>query len=269
MQTRFSIAAQAIALHSDMLAGGLASIDSIKLPEKQGPDTAPRWARTDQTIPLWDYASSDQLQGDGTAPLNVYFRIPPDIFYADRPNAVLKLVYRYNSIPIGPISSLQVRVNNAFLGSTPLIPGQEASRKMETEVPVPVVNLRPVLQLAFLRLHFSVAEEGRLRGYDAHQHARRHPARFLPGSPRLSALCATAQPGDIRERGLPVYALCRSWRDHRRASCHAHRAGDRDLHYADGTLWPADGISRLARHRGRSRRSAPRRKNGFSDSWHR
>ena len=66
-------------------------------------DTAPRWARTDQTIALSDYASSDQLQGDDTAPLNVYFRIPPDIFYADRPNAVLKLVYRYNSIPIGPI----------------------------------------------------------------------------------------------------------------------------------------------------------------------
>ncbi len=154
------IAAQAVALHSDMLSGGLASIDSIKLPEKQGPDTAPRWARTDQTIPLWDYALSDQLQGDGTAPLNVYFRIPPDIFYADRPNAVLKLVYRYNSIPIGPISSLQVRVNNAFLGSTPLIPGQEASRKMETEVPVPVVNLRPFSNSLSFDFTFQLLKKG-------------------------------------------------------------------------------------------------------------
>jgi cellulose synthase (UDP-forming) len=154
------IAAQAVALHGDMLAGGLASIDSIKLPEKQGPDTAPRWARTDQTIALWDYASSDQLQGDGTAPLNVYFRIPPDIFYADRPNAVLKLAYRYNSIPIGPISSLQVRVNNAFLGSTPLIPGQEASRKMETEVPVPVVNLRPFSNSLSFDFTFQLLKKG-------------------------------------------------------------------------------------------------------------
>ena len=137
------LAAQAVALHSDMLAGGLASIDSLKLPGKQPADGAPRWARTDQTIALWDYASSEQMQGDGTAPITVYFRIPPDIFYADRPNAILKLVYRYNSIPIGPISSMQVRINDAFLGSTPLLPGQETSRKMETEIPVPVVSLRP------------------------------------------------------------------------------------------------------------------------------
>ena len=137
-------AAQAIALHSDMLNGPQDPIDSLKLPNKQAPDSAPRWARTDQTIPLWDYATADQLQGDGTAPLNVYFRIPPDLYYTTGgPNTTLHLAYRYNSIPIGPISSMQVRVNNAFLGSIPLIPGQETSRKMQTDVPVPVVNLRP------------------------------------------------------------------------------------------------------------------------------
>jgi cellulose synthase (UDP-forming) len=126
-----------------MLAGAQVTIDNLRLPDKQQPDGAPRWARSDQKIALWDYTTADQLQGDGSAPLFVYFRIPPDIFYSERPNTMLKLVYRYNSIPIGPISSMQVRINNAFLGSVPLIPGQEASRKMEVEVPVPVVNLRP------------------------------------------------------------------------------------------------------------------------------
>ena len=86
----------------------------------------------------------DQLQGDGSTPLNVHFRIPPDIDYNGRePNARLVLKYRYNSVPIGPLSSMQFRVNNAFLGSIPLTPGQEASREMQVEVPVPVVNLRP------------------------------------------------------------------------------------------------------------------------------
>jgi cellulose synthase (UDP-forming) len=76
--------------------------------------------------------------------LNVYFRIAPDLYYKARePNAILKLDYRYNSIPIGPISSMQVRVNNAFLDSVPLIPGQEDARKTERDLPVPVVNLRP------------------------------------------------------------------------------------------------------------------------------
>jgi len=153
-------AAQAVALHSDLLEGAQTSIDALKLPEKQQPDQAPRWARTDQTVALWDYATADQLQGDGSAPLNVYFRIPPDIFYSERPNAVLKLSYRYNSVPIGPISSMQVRINNAFLGSVPLIPGQEASRKMQTDVPVPVVNLRPFSNSLSFDFTFQLLKKG-------------------------------------------------------------------------------------------------------------
>jgi cellulose synthase (UDP-forming) len=138
------VAAQSVALHSDMLNGAQSAIDNLRLPDRRKPDDAPRWARTDQTIALWDYATADHLQSDGSAPLAAYFRIPPDIFYQGKPsNAVLRLVYRYNSIPIGPISSLQVRINNAFLGSVPLVPGQQASRQMEERVPVPVVDLRP------------------------------------------------------------------------------------------------------------------------------
>jgi len=95
-------------------------------------------------LALWDYTGAEQMQGDGTAALNVYFRIPPDIYYdTEGPNTKLHVEYRYNSIPIGPISSMQVKINDAFLGSIPLIPGQETSRRMETDVPVPVVNLRP------------------------------------------------------------------------------------------------------------------------------
>ncbi|MGB8260799.1 MAG: UDP-forming cellulose synthase catalytic subunit [Terracidiphilus sp.] len=153
-------AAQAVALHTDMLQGAQASIDSLRLPDKQQPDAAPRWARTDQSIALWDYTTADQLQGDGSAPLNVYFRIPPDIFYSERPNAVLKLVYRYNSIPIGPISSMQVRINNAFLSSVPLIPGQEASRKTQVDVPVPVVNLRPFSNSLSFDFTFQLLKKG-------------------------------------------------------------------------------------------------------------
>jgi len=153
-------AAQAVAMHSDMLTGGQATISEIRLPAKQAADAAPRWARTDQTIPLWDYTSAEQMQGDGTAPLDVYFRIPPDIFYSDRPNAVLKLAYRYNSIPIGPISSLQVRINNAFLDSVPLIPGQEASRTTQKEVPVPVVNLRPFSNSLSFDFTFQLLKKG-------------------------------------------------------------------------------------------------------------
>lgn len=152
-------AAQAVALRTDLLTGPEATIDKLVLPPKQTPDAAPRWARTDQTVSLWDYATADALQGDGSAPLNVYFRLPPDIFFSNRPDAILHLVYRYNSIPIGPISSMQIRINNAFLGSVPLIPGQEASRTTKIDVPIPVVNLRPFSNSLSFEFTFQVMKK--------------------------------------------------------------------------------------------------------------
>ena len=154
------IAAQAIGLRSDLMQGALSDVGSLKLPNSPPADGAPRWARTDQTIALWDYASAESLQGDGSGPMNVYFRVPPDIFYAERPNAVLKVIYRYNSIPIGPISSIQVSVNNAFLGSLPLIPGQEVSRINKADLPVPVVNLRPFSNSLSFDFTFQLLKEG-------------------------------------------------------------------------------------------------------------
>jgi cellulose synthase (UDP-forming) len=155
------IAAQAVGLHSGLIQGATSSIDNFKLPNSPAPDVAPRWARTDGTIALWDYASAESLQGDGSAPINVYFRVPPDIYYSDRrPNAVLRMAYSYNAIPIGPISSIQVRVNSAFLGSLPLIPAQETSRVVRTDVPVPVVNLRPFSNSLSFDFTFQLVKSG-------------------------------------------------------------------------------------------------------------
>jgi cellulose synthase (UDP-forming) len=155
------IAAQAVALHTGLFNGPQTTIGQFKLPDRQVPDGAPRWARTDQTIALWDYVNADQMQSDGSAPLNVYFRIAPDVYYTGKqPNAVLRLGYRYNSIPIGPISSIQVRVNNAYLGSVPLVPGQEASRKMQNDVPVPVVDLRPFSNSLSFDFTFQLLKKG-------------------------------------------------------------------------------------------------------------
>ncbi|MGD0630220.1 MAG: UDP-forming cellulose synthase catalytic subunit [Terracidiphilus sp.] len=155
------VAAQAVALHSDMLNGPDTAIGNFRLPDRRKPDDAPRWARTDQSIALWDYTATDQVQGDGSAPLPVYFRIPPDIYYQGKePNATLHLVYRYNSVPIGPISSLQVRINNVFLGSVALVPGQQSSRPMEEKVAVPVVDLRPFSNSLSFDFAFQVLKKG-------------------------------------------------------------------------------------------------------------
>ena len=77
-------------MHSDLLQGAQTNIELPNLPARRAADDAPRWARTDQTVALWDYATADQLQGDGSAPLSVYFRLAPDLFYNERPNAILQ-----------------------------------------------------------------------------------------------------------------------------------------------------------------------------------
>jgi cellulose synthase (UDP-forming) len=156
-------AAQAVAMHSGLLSGPTAYIDHLRLPDPQLPSRAPRWARSDQTISLGDYSTVESMQGDGSAPINVYFRLAPDLFFAGRPNSILRLGYRYNSVPIGPISSLQMRVNNAFLGSLPLIPGGQPARTTKLDVPVPVVNLRPFSNSLSFDFTFQLAKAGDCR----------------------------------------------------------------------------------------------------------
>jgi cellulose synthase (UDP-forming) len=152
------IAAQALALHSGLLNGAQTSISNFSLPAKQSPDAAPRWARTDQTIPL--VTTVDHLQGDGAATLNAYFRVPPDLYYdSGNDSPRLHLAYRYNSIPIGPNSSMQVRLNSAFLGSTPLFPGQDTSRTTQTDATVPVASLRPFSNTLSFDFAFQLARK--------------------------------------------------------------------------------------------------------------
>jgi cellulose synthase (UDP-forming) len=156
-------AAQALALNGGTLQGDTATIDAgrYSLPAKQGADEAPRWARTDhQTIQLWDYSTAESLQGDGSVPLYTYFRIAPDLYYSDKANVLLKLIYRYNSIPIGPISSMQIRANNSYIASVPLIPGQDVSKRSEANIAIPVVNLRPFSNSLSFDFTFQLLKKG-------------------------------------------------------------------------------------------------------------
>ena len=62
------------------------------------------------------------LQGDGSGPVSVYMRLPPDIYLEGEPqNLSYHMDYRYNGIPLANESTLQVYMNNsAYVSSTPL-----------------------------------------------------------------------------------------------------------------------------------------------------
>jgi cellulose synthase (UDP-forming) len=156
------VAAQALATGWPGLQGATAVVNQLNLPAKSAPDDAPRWRVADVRgrVPLWT-GPAQALQGDGNEPLIAYYKIPPDLFFRDaQQNVRLHLDYRYNSIPIGPISSLQVESNDAYLGSIPLFPGKEVSKQSSVSMAVPVVNLRPFSNSMRFRFTFQLLKGG-------------------------------------------------------------------------------------------------------------
>jgi cellulose synthase (UDP-forming) len=158
-------AAQALATGWPGLDGSSSSVSHLDLPAKSQPDDAPRWHEPggDPRVPLWT-GPAEQLEGDGSSPMVAYYKIPPDLYFRDaQQNVRLHLDYRYNSIPIGPISSMQVESNDAYLGSVPLFPGKDASKEMSLNLAIPVVNLRPFSNSMKFRLTFQLLRSGNCR----------------------------------------------------------------------------------------------------------
>ncbi len=143
--------AAALALHGDTWHGTEEAIANLARPTPREPDDAPRWLSTDHvaTFALARISgASAELQGDGSSPLPAVLRLPPDLYYRDasyrdRTNLALHLDYRYNAVPLGEGSTLQVYVNGAYVSSTPMPHTDKASEVLETVVPVPIADLRP------------------------------------------------------------------------------------------------------------------------------
>jgi cellulose synthase (UDP-forming) len=154
------VAAQALAMRWNGIQGPTVTVEDYTAPARRVPDDAPRWARTDHEIELWDYSSADTMHTDGSAPIETFFRIPPDLYFADKVNTLLHIDYRYNPIPIGPNSSIQVQANRAYLGSIPLIPGKQATRTTSTDMALPVVDLRPFSSTLSFIFTFQVLKGG-------------------------------------------------------------------------------------------------------------
>jgi len=145
-------AVKAFALGSNMWHGQQMRITAFARPEPRAADDAPRWLSTDHitTFAQARIDRSGELQGDGKQPVTATLRLPPDLDYQDgfgrqntyQQNLALHLDYRYNAVPLGEGSTLDVYVNGAYISSTPMPHTDKASEVLETVVPVPVSTLR-------------------------------------------------------------------------------------------------------------------------------
>ncbi|WP_213804931.1 UDP-forming cellulose synthase catalytic subunit [Granulicella sp. dw_53] len=155
-------AATALTLQRDMFQGDKVSIRALKMPTPREPDDAPRWLSTEKMTSIGDIAQTDDLQGDGSVPLRVYMRMPPDLCYeCTQQNLGFHMGYRYNGIPLASESTLQVYMNDGYVSSTPLPHTDKASSVLETIVPVPRVNMRPFSNSLSMKFIFLLHKKGK------------------------------------------------------------------------------------------------------------
>src|SRR5262249_47246438 len=136
-------AARALATGNMLLQGTTILVPEYHLPPARAADDAPLWLKTERISPFWDYSESPELQSDGSGPLAVYLRLPPDLYYGERQNIPLRMDYRYNAIPLANGSTLRVSANGSLVNELPLPHENNPKRSLSYDVAVPVSNMRP------------------------------------------------------------------------------------------------------------------------------
>jgi cellulose synthase (UDP-forming) len=156
------IAATALSLQRDMLQSDQVRIPSLKMPAAREPDDAPRWLSTEKITHIGDITQTGDLQGDGSVPVNIYMRLPPDLCYeCVKQNLGFHLSYRYNGVPLANESTLQMYMNDGYVSDTPMPHSDKASAQLETIIPVPVSNMRPFSNTLMAKFIFLLHKKGK------------------------------------------------------------------------------------------------------------
>jgi cellulose synthase (UDP-forming) len=153
-------AARGVATGNMMLQGTTIRISEYQLPQPREADDAPLWLKTDRISPFWDYSGNPELQSDGSGPLPVYLRLPPDLYYGDRRNIPLHMDYRYNAIPLANGSTLRVTANESLVNELPLPHESNPKKTLAYDVSVPVSNMRPSANTFLFTFYFQMAKTG-------------------------------------------------------------------------------------------------------------
>jgi len=143
----------------DLLQGGKVSIQDLRMPGPRQPDDAPRWLSTERNTEIGEMAQAGELQSDGSTPVSVTLRLPPDLYYGQTQNLAFHLRCRYNGVPLGSQSTLQVTMNGTYISSTPIPHSNSTSQVLKTVVSIPVADLRPFRNTLTLRFAFQRAKQ--------------------------------------------------------------------------------------------------------------
>ncbi len=141
--TQLMLAARALALDQATVQGPTFRVSDLSLPAPRKDDDAPLWLSTGETLPLWQYSDNPEIASQGSSPIPVYLRVPPDLYYGDRTLVALHLDYTYNATQATPGSFLRVVANGATAADLPLPFGSETRKKVAGVIDIPIEDIRP------------------------------------------------------------------------------------------------------------------------------
>lgn len=149
------------------LLGDSVRLADFALPAPRKPDDAPRWLTTERMTSLWSYSSEQAMQSNGSQPIPVYFRVPPDLYYGETQNLNLRINYRYNARATADGSALRMFTNGTLVSEVALFPGPDFADR-QRNVLLPVAEMRPFGNTFLFNFDFIPSHPGN-EGQDAAQ----------------------------------------------------------------------------------------------------
>jgi cellulose synthase (UDP-forming) len=123
-------------LQADVLPG-----QDVRVPDR-GAYAAPRWLQNARPAPIGLYTTADRLKLVGSGSIDVFFRLPPDLFLPIRQSIPLVLQFAYAGVPEGSRAALHVRLNAEDVDTIRLEPSLGPVQREEI-VRLPTGRLRP------------------------------------------------------------------------------------------------------------------------------
>jgi len=155
-----------------------------------------RWLATDKPATIGTYTTAERLQLRGSGSINLYFRLPPDLFLQAQQSVPLLLNYEYSGVAENADAGLHVRLNGHDIDTIRL--RSAASSVHESEVVrLPTGRLQPYTNTLTIDFYFGSDGSHNLRQYAAIHRDSSLDLRDLPHSvllPRLELFSDAGYP---------------------------------------------------------------------------
>ncbi len=103
---------------------------------------APRWHSYERPSGLGEYTTQESLRVYGSGSVDLYFRLPPDLYFVGSPEVPIQLKYQFGGVDPGTKAEMALRLNGVFIGSIQLKP-EGVGVIHSDRVMLPVHSLNP------------------------------------------------------------------------------------------------------------------------------